>query len=148
VRAQDAKYRESPDIVLKVVCRYRAELFFKISRNTKLARLFNAWTGRMETLSANGKRNGQKQGTFNGTTTYTTSAGRPVNTYNQFVFTHSGRTLDSELTPEEAGMDDGDEILAVELMDLTEGPEFLVNSSLIVVSGYTTRMFIIIFLTG
>lgn len=38
-----------------------------------------------------------------------------------FIFTHSGRQVDAEQTPEEAGMEDGDEILAVELMDLTEG---------------------------
>ena len=47
-KAQDLKYREMPDIVVKVVCKYRAELFFKISRKTKLSRLFNAWTDRME----------------------------------------------------------------------------------------------------
>jgi len=41
----------------------------------------------------------------------------------QFVFTHNGRTVEADQTPEEAGMEDGDEILAVELMDLTEGPE-------------------------
>jgi hypothetical protein len=39
----------------------------------------------------------------------------------QFIFTHNGRSVDSDQTPEEAGMEDGDEILAVELMDLTEG---------------------------
>ncbi|KAI6120653.1 hypothetical protein EDD16DRAFT_827472 [Pisolithus croceorrhizus] len=46
-KMQDIKYREMPDIVVKVVCRYRAELFFKISRKTKFSRLFNAWTDRM-----------------------------------------------------------------------------------------------------
>ena len=30
--------------------------------------------------------------------------------------------MDAEQTPEEAAMEDGDEILAVELMDLTESP--------------------------
>ena len=30
-KQQDVKYRETPDIVVKVICRYRAELFFKIS---------------------------------------------------------------------------------------------------------------------
>ena len=39
-----------------------------------------------------------------------------------FLFTHNGRTLESDLTPEEAGMDDGDEIVAVEMMDLTQTP--------------------------
>ncbi len=40
----------------------------------------------------------------------------------QFLFTHSGRTLEADQTPEDSGMEDGDEILAVELMDLTDGP--------------------------
>jgi len=42
----------------------------------------------------------------------------------QFIFTHNGRSVDSDQTPEEAGMEDGDEILAVELMDLTEDIAF------------------------
>ena len=41
-KLQESKYREMPDIVVRVVCKYRAELYFKISRKTKLARLFNA----------------------------------------------------------------------------------------------------------
>lgn len=40
----------------------------------------------------------------------------------QFLFTHKGRGLEPDHTPEDAGMEDGDEILAVEMMDLT-GPE-------------------------
>jgi len=40
----------------------------------------------------------------------------------QFVFTHNGRSVEADQTPEEAGMEDGDEILAVEMMDLTDGP--------------------------
>ena len=38
-----------------------------------------------------------------------------------FVYTHQGRSLDPDMTIEEAGIDDADEILAVEMMDLT-GP--------------------------
>jgi hypothetical protein len=38
---QDLKYRQSPDIVVKVVCRYRAELF-KISRKMKHVKFFAA----------------------------------------------------------------------------------------------------------
>jgi hypothetical protein len=41
----------------------------------------------------------------------------------QFVFTHNGRNVESDQTPEEAGMEDGDEILAVEMMDLTDGSD-------------------------
>lgn len=39
----------------------------------------------------------------------------------QFLYTHQGRSLDPEMTVEDAGIEDADEILAVELMDLT-GP--------------------------
>ncbi|KAJ7070743.1 hypothetical protein C8F01DRAFT_975307 [Mycena amicta] len=114
-KAQDARYREMPDIVVKVVCRYRAELFFKISRKTKLSRLFNAWTDRME------KTGGKKGG--GGTENASVKADAPpsVGTM-QFIFTHNGRTVEADQTPEEAGMEDADEIVAVELMDLTEGP--------------------------
>ena len=131
VKLQDLKYRQSPDIVVKVICRYRAELFFKISRKTKLVKLFAAWTDRMETGSCggaggSGKKAGEPTRTssrlVNGVpgapVTSPSSAGSGAN----FVFTHSGRHVDAEQTPEEAGMEDGDEILAVELMDLTEGP--------------------------
>ena len=126
---QDLKYRQSPDIVVKVICRYRAELFFKISRKTKLVKLFAAWTDRMETGGGGGSGGGSgtKAGDPNVPSRLVngvvpgaspSSAGSGAN----FIFTHSGRQVDAEQTPEEAGMEDGDEILAVELMDLTEGP--------------------------
>lgn len=136
-KVQDVKFREMPDIVVKVVCRYRAELFFKISRKTKLSRLFNAWTERMETGagSSTGKKGDQAgKGTglsqANGTVkadAASTGSGSSVSSTTlssmQFIFTHNGRSVDSDQTPEEAGMEDGDEILAVEMMDLTEeGP--------------------------
>ena len=63
-KVQESKYREMPDIVVRVVCKYRAELYFKISRKTKLARLFNAWTDRMETTGGqapSGKLNGSNK---------------------------------------------------------------------------------------
>ncbi|KAF8910114.1 hypothetical protein CPB84DRAFT_1764646 [Gymnopilus junonius] len=117
--AKHVKYREMPDIVVKVVCRYRAELFFKISRKTKLSRLINSWTERME-------RPAGKDGTMNGsakseaaTTHYSGTTG--LNSGMQFIFTYNGRMLEADQTPEEIGIDEGDEIVAVELMDLTEG---------------------------
>jgi hypothetical protein len=124
-KAQDSKYREMPDIVVKVVCRYRAELFFKISRKTKLSRLFNAWTDRM----AGGAGVGGNKERLEGSGASDTSAEAPPM---QFLFTHSGRTMDADQTPEEAGIEDGDEILAVEIMDLTEGPDIeeMVSSEL------------------
>ncbi|KAJ7193309.1 hypothetical protein GGX14DRAFT_588990 [Mycena pura] len=119
-KAQDAKYREMPDIVVKVVCRYRAELFFKISRKTKLSRLFNAWTDRME--KTGGKKGaGAESGSVKSDAVPPSGPGVPSPTM-QFIFTHNGRTIDADQTPEEAGMEDADEIVAVELMDLTEGP--------------------------
>jgi len=152
-KIQDVKFREMPDIVVKVVCRYRAELFFKISRKTKLSRLFNAWTERMETGAVPGAGMGlmgkkddaggvkgvmgaQANGTAktdaaSATSNSGSNSGSPSSPPSpspssssqsmQFIFTHSGRSVDSDQTPEEAGMEDGDEILAVELMDLTEG---------------------------
>lgn len=148
-KIQDVKFREMPDIVVKVVCRYRAELFFKISRKTKLSRLFNAWTERMEagvgkkgdkgaaTNSGGDAVGGGGEKEANGTAkmdeapptnanagSATTPGGSVSSTSSssvQFVFTHNGRSVDADQTPEEAGMEDGDEILAVELMDLTEG---------------------------
>lgn len=37
-----------------------------------------------------------------------------------FIFTHAGRTIDREATPDEAGIEHNDVIMAVELMDLTQ----------------------------
>jgi hypothetical protein len=135
-KMQDLKYRQSPDIVVKVICRYRAELFFKISRKTKLVKLFAAWTDRMETgggCGGGGSGSGKKAGEpnapssrlVNGVVPGASAAGASPSSAGSganFIFTHSGRQVDAEQTPEEAGMEDGDEILAVELMDLTEGP--------------------------
>jgi hypothetical protein len=117
-KKKEKRYAEMPDIVIKVVCRYRAELFFKISRKTKLARLFSAWTERMDarsyvpTLPEAGQKAGDMLPRINA----------PVGPSMQFIFTHMGRSLELDQTPEDAGMEDGDEILAVEMMDLT-GPE-------------------------
>jgi len=124
-KLQDLKFRQSPDIVIKVVCRYRAELFFKISRKTKLAKLFAAWTDRMETSTGGGgKKAGESNAPsklVNGVVPSTLAPGPSSACPGaNFIFTHSGRQVDAEQTPEEAGMEDGDEILAVELMDLTE----------------------------
>lgn len=129
IKSQDSKFRDQPDVVIKVVARYRAELFFKISRKTKLSRLFNAWTERMETGVVKKVSDGSKavpppavNGTAKGDAASTTSGGPSPLGSMQFIFTHAGLSVDSEQTPEEAGIEDGDEILAVELMDLTEGP--------------------------
>ena len=131
-KVQDIKYREMPDIVVKVVCKYRAELFFKISRKTKLSRLFNAWTDRMENPGAKkgdgkgslgGGVNGKLNDSVKADTASTNASSGPSASTMQFVFTHNGRTVEADHTPEEAGMEDGDEILAVELMDLTEGAD-------------------------
>lgn len=134
-KLKDVKYRDSPDIVVKVVCKYRAELYFKISRKTKFSRLFHAWTDRMDsamavgtglgaanatTVGTAGKGGGQPLSTdkTNGTAKPDVSKGGPDI---RFIFSHGGRTLELDQTPEEVGMEAGDEILAVELMDLTEG---------------------------
>jgi len=130
-KLQDIKYRDSPDIVVKVVCKYRAELYFKVSRKTKFSRLFYAWTDRMGSAMAAGAGLGVVNATVVG------KGGRqPLSTGNgtakpdppkggsdmRFIFSHGGRALEPDQTPEEVGLEAGDEILAVELMDLTEGP--------------------------
>jgi len=135
-KLQDVKYRDSPDIVVKVICKYRAELYFKISRKTKFSRLFHAWTDRMDSAMALGAGLGAANATTVGTTgkggRQLFSSDRVNGTANpdspkggpdvvQFIFSLGGRTLEPDQTPEEVGMEVGDEILAVELMDLTEG---------------------------
>ncbi|KAF9820040.1 hypothetical protein IEO21_01702 [Rhodonia placenta] len=112
------------DIVVRVLCKYRAELYFKISRKTKLSRLFNAWTERMESgpKKGDGKGTPQPNGTALSTTPNSTSGASSSSSSMQFIFTHGGRSLDTDQTPEEAGIEEGDVILAVEIMDLTEGP--------------------------
>ena len=124
-KLQDTKYRDQPDIVVKVVCKYRAELFFKISRKTKLSKLFSAWTDRMEGRKEEAKPSSQGGATqTNQSVNGTSKAESTVSSASsmQFIFSYGGHTLEAEQTPEETGMEDGDEILAVEMMDLTEGP--------------------------
>ncbi|KAH8110693.1 hypothetical protein DFH11DRAFT_1513997 [Phellopilus nigrolimitatus] len=161
-RQAEARTRDQPDIVVKVVCKYRAELFFKISRKTKLSRLFAAWTERMEnnTLAALRKAGAGAGSTAAGAPQVNGTAAPPpaptpspppapqsakgsdaASTHSNgsahsgstavngapppppmaFLYTHQGRSLDPEMTIEDAGIDDTDEILAIELMDLT-GP--------------------------
>ncbi|KAG8954314.1 hypothetical protein FRC03_011535 [Tulasnella sp. 419] len=119
----------SPDIVVKVVCRYRAELFFKISRKTKLSRLFNAWTSRMEISSTLITPGGPGSASVESLNSNPNKPGAPSSeatvlkavppTPMSFIFTHMGRTIDPEQTAEEVGIESNDEILAVEMMDLT-----------------------------
>lgn len=136
-KVQESKYREMPDIVVRVVCKYRAELYFKISRKTKLSRLFNAWTDRMETnmgggasaagastvTAGSGKKGSSPQpnGMVRSDAASTSGSSLAGASSMQFIFSHGGRTLEPDQTPEEAGIEDGDVILAVEMMDLTEG---------------------------
>ena len=125
-KQKDTKYRETPDIVVKVNCRYRAELFFKISRKTKVSRLITSWTERMESaggkLGGDTKEIGGKNGHLQSETASTQHSGSPSsNSPIQFIFTFNGRSIEANQTFEEIGIDDDDEILAVELMDLTEG---------------------------
>ena len=121
-KQKDTKYHETPDIVVKVNCRYRAELFFKISRKTKVSRLISSWTERMEYVGAklgDTKEVGSKNGFVQSEAAH--SGSPPSNSPMQFIFTFNGRSIEANQTFEEIGIDDDDEILAVELMDLTEG---------------------------
>ena len=122
-RQQELKYLEMPDIVVRVSCRYRAELFFKVSRKIKLSRLISSWTERMEETA--GGVEGGGQDSPESSVDAANGNGSPKRTFPprgiQFIFTYNGRILDGDQTPEDVGMDEGDEIIAVELMDLTEG---------------------------
>ena len=125
-KVQETKYRETPNIVVRVHCKYRAELYFKISRKTKLAQLFSAWTERMEFGTVKGAKATSAPTLPSSGAALSTSAngsnGAVGKTTMQFIFTHAGHSLEADQTPEEAGIEDGDVILAVEIMDLTEGP--------------------------
>ena len=120
LKRQEKKFQEMPDIVVKVVCKYRAELFFKISRKTKLSRLFNAWSERMD-LAGDPPESKDVKGE-NGST----SAAYLKKMGVSFIFTHHGRSVESFQTPEEIGLEDSDEILAIELFDLTK-PDTVCN---------------------
>ena len=125
LKRQEKKFQEMPDIVVKVVCKYRAELFFKISRKTKLSRLFNAWTDRMD---LNSEENKPPEGPIPSKIDPSSMPGQAQQTAPSsgkkqivtFIFTHKGRVVEAGQTPEEVGLEDSDEILAVEMLDLTK----------------------------
>jgi hypothetical protein len=124
LRRQEKKFQEMPDIVVKVVCKYRAELFFKISRKTKLSRLFNAWTERMEAGNNDEHKYSDSKSKFDSSQSGHTPGQRSSLSNKKigvtFIFTHKGRVVESSQTPEEIGLEDSDEILAVEMLDLTK----------------------------
>ncbi|KAG8986669.1 hypothetical protein FRB93_005191 [Tulasnella sp. JGI-2019a] len=144
-KKRERKIADAPDVMVKVTCKYRAELFFKISRKTKLSRLFNVWTERMDVAEENARTGGEtrldKLFSVNSTVTTPndkkippgTKGGAPSKTNNgmQFMFTHLGRIVEPDQTPDDLGMESGDEILAVEMMDLTvpNETEDLINPS-------------------
>lgn len=121
-KSNEAKSKEP--VTLKVVCKYRAELYFKMTRQTKFDKLFKAWSSRMD---------------FNNTSNYSSTNSRsnsasedgdeyddlvPMNGKTDggaaFVYTHNGRPIGEEMTVDDVGVEDGDTIVAVELVDLTE----------------------------
>lgn len=127
VKKKEKKTREAPDIVVKVVCKYRAELLFKISRKAKLSRLFNTWTERMESMSSSKNNDSVKTRSANGTGAKSGDGSGVTTPQTNFVFLHLGRTISPDQTPEELDMEGGDEILAVEMMDLTDDSAVSVN---------------------
>ncbi len=151
-RLQEIRSREQPDILVKISCKYRAEVFFKVGRKKRLSALFDVWTNRMEgqdlpplrKTSSNGSgaqvngapsvKGGSDAASIQSITS-THSTCPPLS----FVFTHQGRTLDSNFTIAEAGIEDGDELIAIELMDLTSpvpddavsSPSFLIEFAML-----------------
>jgi hypothetical protein len=142
-RRQEKKFQDMPDIVVKVVCKYRAELFFKISRKTKLSRLFNAWTERMEIANEESKHADAKSAKSDNQSQRTSHISKKSSV--SFVFTHKGRVVEATQTPEEIGLEDSDEILAVEMLDLTK-PEHvsyrIVAIAFIAVSKVVAKEFV------
>ncbi|KZS93504.1 hypothetical protein SISNIDRAFT_84372 [Sistotremastrum niveocremeum HHB9708] len=126
VKRQQKKFQDTPDIVVKVVCKYRAELLFKITRKTKFARLFNAWTERMEIEGGSEKR--LENGSISGASMSSQKSEGNLAPMT-FIFSHKGRTIEPDQTPEDAGMEENDEILALEMLDLTSPEVDLVPTS-------------------
>lgn len=142
-KKRERKAADAPDVMVKVTCKYRAELFFKISRKTKLSRLFNVWTDRMEVAEENARTGGEtrldklfpvangpsptgkdQEPETNGVgakedDTKTPKGRKEKKNGMQFLFTHLGRIVEPDQTPDDLGMESGDEVLAVEMMDLT-----------------------------
>lgn len=108
-------------ICVKVHCRHRAEIYFKMTKQTKFERLFNAWSARMDTSP------------LPSSTLTTSGGGDDVKTQSKseienksetppldFIYTHNGRPISEDMTIDGVGVEDGDTIVAVELVDLTE----------------------------
>ncbi|KAF8314438.1 hypothetical protein DL93DRAFT_2058080 [Clavulina sp. PMI_390] len=112
-------------ICIKIMCRYRAELYFKITRHTKFERLFKAWASRMDTTTT-ASTNGAPPPTKKGTSATVTPPNPPPTSVPPktpppaFIYTYNGRPLGDDLTLDDVGMEDGDTIIAVEMVDLTE----------------------------
>ncbi len=126
-RRNDAKQKEekrkaSPEIKIRVVCKYRPEFYFKVDRTAKLSELFEAWTTRLEDdrpinrTEGKGKKNLKEDPhpVPNGAHSHDAKLGA-----NRFIFCHLGRPIEPEQTPNDLDMEAGDVILAVEFMDLT-----------------------------
>ena len=58
-----------------------------------------------------------------------------------FLFTHLGRSIEPDQTPEDVGMEAGDEILAVEMMDLTRDEIVRIRSLIAYCLGKLTQTF-------
>src|ERR1700733_2822822 len=106
-------------IFVKVHCKHRAELYFKMTEQTKFARLFKAWSARMDmsappnTSAIAEEKIQSKPEVENKDETATPSPP-------DFIYTHNGRPISPDMTVDDVGVEDGDIIVAVELVDLTE----------------------------
>ncbi|KAK4685666.1 hypothetical protein P7C73_g4478, partial [Tremellales sp. Uapishka_1] len=113
-RAVDA---QPEDILVSVSSRYRGDLWFRIPRRKKLRYLFESWRSKMMD-STNGFENpAEPKSKIKGFADKTASAVGPMQL---FVFTLYGRVLEEDFTPDELQMCDHDEIVAFEMLDLTE----------------------------
>jgi hypothetical protein len=115
----------SGTICVKVHCKNRAEIYFKMTKQTKFERLFKAWSARMDTsplpssTSMASGEGGDDLGPQSKSETENkgeTAAPSPPD----FIYTHNGRPISEDMTVDDVGVEDGDAVVAVELVDLTE----------------------------
>ena len=114
-------------ICIKVHCRHRAEIYFKMTKQTKFERLFRAWSARMDTSMLPSTTSAISDGGSGNTKTQPKSetenksgAALPSRPPPDFIYTHNGRPISEDMTVDDVGVEDGDIIVAVELVDLTK----------------------------
>lgn len=110
----------SNHITFVISSRYRRPLWFKVHRLNKLSSVFSNWLDRQEdsTVPADQPVITPKASKKARLAAINAAAAAPPKP--KFVFTHAGEVIDSTMTASEVGLNDNDEMVAFELVDLTE----------------------------